>query len=263
MSPFYIFSKLFTYLVLPPGIFIILMLLASFWARKFRILLLTCSIIFYSLCTTYIADILLAPLEKPYNISLHVSSDTDAVVVLGGGSLQGASNLPLSDEATKRALWGMLIARKHALPLLFSGGGSNDIYPESAAFKETAEALKTHLFIDIPHAFSLSEKTFSIHTENKSLDTYENAKLSQHLFEKAGISHPRIYLVTSAYHMKRSALLFEHFGFRVIPAATAFKISTKQKDAWDYFPSMWALEKSYTALHEYAGLLSLKLRGIH
>jgi uncharacterized SAM-binding protein YcdF (DUF218 family) len=62
--------------------------------------------------------------------------------------------------------------------------------------------------------------------------------------------------------MKRSSVLYEHFGFNVIPAATAFKISTREKNGWDYLPNIWALEKSYIALHEYAGLLSLKLRGI-
>ena len=261
MSTFYILSKLFTYLVLPPGIFIFLLLVVSFLTRKFRIFFLTCSVIFYALSNTYIADILLAPLEKPYNTPLHVSS-VDAVVVLGGGHIQGSANLPLSDEANKRALWGMLIAKKQNLPLLFSGGGFNPNYSESDAFLDTSKDLSSCFSLEIPQSTKLSEKKFSLHVENKSLDTYENAKLSKQLFEEEGIAHPTIYLVTSAYHMKRAIALYEHFGFHVIPAATAFKISTKEKDMWDYLPNIWALEKSYTALHEYMGILSLKLRGI-
>lgn len=261
MSTFYILSKLFTYLVLPPGIFIFLLLIASFLTRKFRIFFLTCSVIFYGLSNTYCADILLKPLEKPYNVPLHVSS-VDAVVILGGGSLQGVANLPLSNEANKRALWGMLIAKKYNLPLLFSGAGTNKIYSESDAFKETIETLNTSFSLGISQSTSLLEKKFSLRVENKSLDTYENAKLSKRLFEEEGIAHPTVYLVTSAYHMKRSIVLYEHFGFHVIPAATAFKISTQAKDIWDYLPNMGALEKSFIALHEYMGLVSLKLRGI-
>ncbi|MDD2383387.1 MAG: YdcF family protein [Sulfurospirillaceae bacterium] len=204
---------------------------------------------------------LLTPLEKPYNVPLHVSS-VNAVIVLGGGHTQGSANLPLSDEANKRALWGMMIAKKYNLPLLFSGGGFNPNYSESDAFLDTTKDLATYLSLDMPLSTRLSIKKFSVFIENKSLDTYENAKLSQRLFEEEGITHPTIYLVTSAYHMQRSLTLYEHFGFHVIPAATAFKISTHEKDLWDYLPNIWAFEKSYTALHEYIGLLSLKLKGL-
>lgn len=103
---------------------------------------------------------------------------------------------------------------------------------------------------------------FGLYVEDKSLDTYENAKLSKKVLNDIGIYKPTIILVTSAFHMHRSKLLYEHFGFTVIPAATDFKLSQSPKNMWDYFPSMGALKKSYTALHEYAGILSLWLRGI-
>lgn len=101
-----------------------------------------------------------------------------------------------------------------------------------------------------------------MHVEDKSLDTYQNAEFSKVAFEKAGLKEPTIYLVTSAYHMKRSIRLYEHFGFKVIPAATNFKINHRAKDMWDYLPNAHSLYKSYIALHEYVGLLSLKVRGI-
>ena len=262
MSPIYILSKIFTYSVLPPSIFIIALFLASLYAKKFRLFFFTCSALFYALSNAYVADALLAPLEKPYNIPLQ-ESHVDALVILSGGSAKGASNLPLGDEAYKRAMWGLMIAKSHDLPLLFSGAGVNQDYSESDAFLDTIKELKTHLGIEIPTDKTLNQREFSLHVESKSIDTYENAKLSKAAFEKEGIEQPTIYLVTSAYHMRRSTKLYEYFGFQVIPAATGFKISSREKDAWDYLPSMWALERSYIALHEYAGLLSLKLRGIN
>lgn len=262
MTPIYIFSKVFTYSVLPPSIFIIALFLASLYAKKFRLFFFTCSALFYALSNTYVADALFSPLEKPYNAPLQ-ETRVDAVVVLSGGSIKGASNLPLGDEAYKRVMWGLMIAKSHDLPLLYSGAGVNQDYSESDAFLDTIKELKTHLGIEIPTDKTLKQREFSLHVESKSIDTYENAKLSKMAFEHDGIMQPTIYLVTSAYHMRRSTKLYEHFGFKVTPAATAFQMSTRVKDAWDYLPSIWALNKSYVALHEYAGLLSLKLRAIN
>lgn len=261
MSSLYIVSKLFTYLVLPPGIFILLFLIASFYVKKFKSLFLLFALSFYLLSNSYVADWLLRPLENPYNQTL-MSANANAVVVLGGGSIAGSSNLPLANDAYKRATWGLMIAKSQNLPLIFSGAGVYKTYTEADAFLNTMKQIETHLNIPLPQSKVFNAKEFSLHVEDKSLDTYQNAKFSKDLFEKAGISQPTIYLVTSAYHMKRSTLLYEYFGFKVIPAATDFKISNQPKDNWDYLPSIGALEKSYIALHEYAGLVSLKLRSI-
>lgn len=262
MNTLYILSKLFTYLVLPPGIFIVLFLVASLYAKRFRLFFLGNTIIFYLLSTTYVADWLLAPLEAPFNKPLEKQQSVDAVIVLGGGNTKGVANLPLSTDAYKRMMWGLMIAKSNNLPLLFSGGGVSQEYLESDAFLDSLKELKLYLEIPTPSSKSLSTKEFSLHVEDKSIDTYQNAELSKVAFEKAGLKEPTIYLVTSAYHMRRSIRLYEHFGFKVFPAATNFKINAKTKDEWDYLPNAHAFYKSYVALHEYMGLLSLRLRGI-
>jgi len=262
MSTVYLFSKMFTYLVLPPGIFILLFLLAGLYAKRFRLFFIANALLFYLFSTTYIADWLLAPLEEPYNKPLEKASSVDAVIVLGGGHAQGVANLPLSSDAYKRMMQGLMIAKTNNIPLLFSGGGVQKEYLESDAFLDSLREIKQSLEIATPSSKSLASKEFSLHVEDKSLDTYENAFFSKLAFEKAGLKTPTIYLVTSAYHMRRSIMLYEHFGFHIIPAATDFKISHNRKDMWDYLPNEFSFYKSYIALHEYAGLLSLKLRGI-
>lgn len=252
MSTIYIVSKLFTYLVLPPGIFIVMFLLASLYAKKFKAIFFLFAISFYLLSNSYVADWLLKPLEKPYNHKLDINKKADAVIVLGGGSIAGSANLPLANDAYKRAIWGLMIAKQTNLPLYFSGAGTYKQYTEAEAFMDSINEVKNNLGVD----------NISLHVETKSLDTYQNAKFSKQMFLSKGIEKPTIYLVTSAYHMKRSIKLYKHFGFNIIPAATGFKISNKPKTYWSYLPNIWAFNKSYTALHEYAGLLSLKLRGI-
>jgi len=248
----YIVSKLFTYLVLPPGIFILFLLFASFYAKKFKLLFLLSACCFYALSNSFVADKLLMPFEAPFNTTQKLSNKASAVIVLGGGSVQGSSNLPLSSDGYKRAVWGLMIANKTHLPLYFSGGGRSKLYTEADAFTQSIHELENNLNI----------KDIALHVENKSLNTYENAKFSKKLLEEEGINNPTIYLVTSAYHMKRAMKIYKSFGFSVVPAATDFKISTRIKDNWDYFPTMAAFKKSYLALHEYAGLFSLVLRGI-
>ena len=252
MNTFFIVSKLFTYLVLPPGIFILFLLLASFYAKKFKFIFLLSSFSLYALSNMFVADILLMPLETPYNVTLDKSRKADAIVVLGGGSIAGSANLPLSNDAYKRAIWALMIAKQTNLPLYFSGAGLYKKYTEADAFTDSVNEIKNNLHV----------KNISLHVENKSLDTYQNAKFSKQLLKKQGIENPTIFLVTSAYHMKRSIKLYRHFGFNVIPAATDFKISNIPKNNWDYFPNIGAFMKSYIALHEYVGLMSLYIRGI-
>ena len=252
MSSIYVISKLFTYLVLPPGIFIIILFLASFYARKFKAIFFLFALSFYLLSNSYVADWLLKPLESPYNKALATQTKADAVIVLGGGSVAGSANLPLANDAYKRAIWGLMVASSQDLPLYFSGAGTYKAYTEADAFMDSMNEIKTNLLV----------RDISLHVENKSLDTYQNAKFSKQMFLEQGIENPTIFLVTSAYHMKRAIKLYNHFGFTVIPAATGFKISSRAKTSWAYLPNMRAFKRSYTALHEYAGLLSLKLRGI-
>jgi len=248
----YIVSKLFTYLVLPPGIFIVMFLLASLYAKKFKAIFFLFALSFYALSNSYVADWLLKPLENPYNKPLHVDQKADAIIVLGGGSVAGSANLPLANDAYKRAIWGLMIAKQTNLPLYFSGAGTYQAYTEADAFMDSINEIKTNLQVD----------GVSLHVETKSLNTYQNAKFSKKMFLEKGIEKPTIYLVTSAYHMRRSIALYKYFGFKIIPAATGFKISNKPKTYWSYLPNIGALNKCYTALHEYAGLLSLVLRGV-
>lgn len=260
MSFYYLFSKLFTYLVLPPGIFIFSFLLASFYAKRFKSLFFLLSLSFYALSTPYVAKLLLQPLEKPFNTKVQETS-VNGIIVLGGGHIPDSSNIPLSSSAYKRALWGLMLAKQLDKPLLFSGAGLYD-YSESDAFLDSMKEIEKSLHVKIFSPNSLELKGFSVYVEDKSLNTYENAKYSKEFFERRGLTNPRVYLVTSAFHMKRSIKIYEHFGFEVISAATDFRTSS-QEPTFGWLPNMGSLSASYTAIHEYVGILSLVLKGIY
>ena len=61
--------------------------------------------------------------------------------------------------------------------------------------------------------------------------------------------------------MKRSIALFRYFHFKIIPKPVGFFYNPNY-DFWDIFPTEGNFHKSYKAIHEYFGILSLKIRGI-
>ncbi len=239
----YIISKLFTYIFLPPGIFIVIFILAGFFAKKFKWLFFLSALLLYLLSNKFIANMLLLPLE---NIHYKDNISPKAVVVLGGGT-NPRDILKASPDAFKREVYGLLLAKKYNLPFIFTGGGTK--INEAKNIKKDVNLITKTCGCKI--------KTYY---ENKSLDTYENAKYTARLFKKLHIKK-EIFLVTSAYHMKRSIALFKYFKFKIIPKPVGFFYNPIYS-FWDVFPMEKNLNKSYKAIHEYFGLFSLKLRGI-
>ncbi|HIE34810.1 MAG TPA: YdcF family protein [Campylobacterales bacterium] len=244
----YFVSKLFTYLFLLPGIFILGMFLASFFAKKFKKLLLFLASLFWFLSTDFAPYLLLKPLEyKSFPKSKDLAT---AVVVLGGGEVNGAKNLPLSSSCTKRVLYALMISNRKNLPLIFSG-------VEGASAKESIEQIDRAFSLGFRYSKDLKPKTFYI--ESKSKDTYENAKYIYQFF-KSKKERRSIYLVTSAYHMPRAYMLFKNFEFDISVAKTDFKTAKLKVDLWSFFPQMANFKNSYLAIHEYFGILSLLIR---
>jgi uncharacterized SAM-binding protein YcdF (DUF218 family) len=209
--------------------------------------------------TKYIGSLLLYPFEHDYDYPL-VEKKVDAIVILSGGYNGKRDNLPLSSSAFKRAMYGIMIAKKRDLPIIFSGAGKRE-YTESDAMRTTVKQLNKSLDLNLNETSTIEKNNFSISYEDNSLDTFENAALTKALFKQSDINNPKIYLVTSAFHMRRSEKLYKYFGFDVTTAATDFK-TAHHHSINSYLPSMGGLMMTYYALHEYAGivLLSFKLK---
>ena len=236
----YLLSKLFTYLFLPPGIFIIALFVASWYARKFKWLFFSLAVIFYLLSIKPIANLLLTPLES---ISFS-NTKADAVVVLAGGS-NYSGVIKAYPDAFKREFYAFYLAQNKNLPLIFTGGGKGK--------QSEADSAKS----DFKLLQKLSNSKLSIYYENKSLNTKQNAKFTAQLFKKLKLSK-NIYLVTSAYHMKRAIIYFKSVGFKVIPKAVNFKVE-KAYNFYDYLPNINNFKNSYLAIHEYIGILVAKI----
>ena len=114
----YLISKLFTYIFLPPSIFIWLLVLGGFLAKKFKPLFFGGAILFYLLSIKPITNLLLTPLET---IDI-AHKKGELVVVLSGGS-NPDDILKSAPDAFKRVTYGIVLAKTNNIPLLFTGGG--------------------------------------------------------------------------------------------------------------------------------------------
>ena len=244
----YVISKLVTAFFLPPGLFITMLLVGAYFFAKVRKFLLFLALFIWLLSNHFVAKALLEPLENmPFPTN---PKAPEAVVVLGGGYASKDPTLPLSASGTKRLLWGLKLAVQKNLPLIYTG------YENSYA-KKTLQTLIQAFNLPLQECDSLQKGCFII--EGRSKDTYENAKFTKKLFAS---KHPSIILVTSAFHMPRSYQLFSHSGFAITPSKCDYQLTSLTFKWRAVLPNMDELHKSYTALHEYLGLLSLKLRGI-
>ncbi|WP_456322695.1 YdcF family protein [Hydrogenimonas sp.] len=254
----YLVSKIFTALFLPPGLFVIILAILT-WATKgwVRRIVGASAIFLYLTSIHPVADKLLLPFEKPFR-NRPLPSKADAVVALGGGQLRG-DPIPLANESFKRAIYAVAIGKSLDIPVIVAGRGHGG-YDEFHALLDSLNTLQPILAHDIP----VSKKStghFSLIPETKSRDTYENVVFSQKIIGKDDCT---LIIVTSAYHMRRALMLFEHVGIhRVYPAAVNFYTNpSKSSYRWrDYLPSMWALFNSYRAMHEFFGIVKVKLRG--
>lgn len=138
---------------------------------------------------------------------------------------------------------GAVLARRTGLPLLLSGG---DIKPPGMS-------LAARMAVVLRDDFGLTPAWL----EERSKDTWENAAFSAEILRELGIK--RVYLVTNAWHMKRSLVAFRHFGIDAVPMASRFE-GNVEFDGSEFVPRVSAWLRSYYALHEWIGLIWYMVR---
>lgn len=254
-------SKLLTAFLLPPGIFVLLLLLVAFLKKSplRTILTGTFALVLYLLSMEPAADLLIRPLEDQYppfmleQFRAPGEIEVDALVILGGGTVanspeEGERGTSLGEESLKRSFYGARIYKQLSemstpLKVIPSGGKVFDVGqdPEAVAMSWFLEELG----VPIEH----------IQPEPNSRNTWQNA-----LYVVQRYDPRRILLVTSAYHMPRGVWSFQQLNVEVIPAPTDYKSDRYIPYSLEsYLPTLNSFACSYKALHEYLGLFLYKL----
>ena len=247
----YVVKLLYAWL-LPPGLFILLLLIAHILfvkTRRTRYYFLALAVM-YLLSITLVSDRLLKPLETYYaQPELSALRNADAIVVLGGGSVGGVKDFDGEGQAAadpaNRLLMGIRLHRALNIPIIVSGG-------QVFTYAGTEAEIEYRLLkgAGIGEAFILKEE--------RSRNTVENARYTKQLCEKMGMD--KVILVTSGYHLPRSVLIFEREGVPVIPYPTDYKTNRNFAiDAFSFTPSAEAVRTSAIAMKEYLGILAVKM----
>ncbi len=238
-------KKLITYTIIPPGIIIILLILAGIFLRKrLRILAIFLGVAIYLMSIEPVKDIFIIPLEDAYKVpSIEDVKTCDAYVVLGGGINENAPDLDgqgqLSNDSLPRVVEAYRLYMRHKVPIILSGG---KVYGK----KSEAEIAKRFLL-------SLGVDERHIITEDKSRDTKENALFVKEISEKKGIK--KVVLITSAFHMRRSVMLFKRYYPHVLPYPTGYRTSRSEYTAMSYMPMADNIHYIALSIKEYLGIV--------
>lgn len=236
--------------VLPPGLFVVLLLGLTVWLWRSRrrpaLVLLGVTLLLYLSMTPLIGDLLIGSLERQYEQPQKTPGDV--IVVLGGGASSGTPDMDgegnLYGSAANRLLTAVRLYRQTGLPILFSGG---QVFADSG--NEANIAKRQLIALGVPESDILAE--------NQSLNTEQNAINTAALMKAKGLSRP--VLVTSGFHMPRAMVLFKNAGLSPIAYPTDYATSRGGSlYPAKFSPSPGAMNNTGTALKEYLGLLAAR-----
>ena len=243
-------KKVLTPFLLPPGIFIFILMGTGLWLLfknhlKSALVNLGIALALWAFATGAVSHLLMHGLESKFQAPANPQGDV--IVLLGGGVYEGVPDFSgigaPSDEMLSRLVTPGRLQKKLNLPIIISGGS---VFPGRAS-----EAV-----IDKRFLVDLGVPADKIVMEENSRDTMENAQYVKVLCARHQFKQP--LLVTSAYHMERSVWSFARAGMNVTPYPANYRTSKDRKYSWnDFLPR--DMRDTYTALHEYLGLAYYKM----
>ncbi len=194
------------------------------------------------LSTPYVSQSLLASLGPAAVLPL---PEPEAIVILSADVELTAEPgvLDIGPLTLERERAGAALQRRTGLPVLVTGGIVNGPPPVGTLMGKS-----------MPSDFGVPVQWI----ESRSENTWENAQFSAPILRAAGVH--RVYLVTHAWHMRRSLYAFSRAGIDAVPAPVRL-------DPWptrrvlDFIPRASAWQRSYFALHEWIGLFAYRWRG--
>lgn len=251
----YAFTKIIQMLLLPPGVFLLLMVM-GFLIRKEcrtmgRLLIGSGFLSLYLVSISPVSFALMEPLERQYKplIVGKAPLHAEAVVVLAGGvrDLAWLNLAPQAAESSlERTVEGIRIHRATRLPLVLVGGSGD---PDKRAVSEADAMARTASGLGVPDA--------SIVVVGGVKNTLESAKA----LKRREVKGKRIILVTSASHMPRAAGMFRKLGFEVLPAPCGYRAEQRKRSTFSYLPNADCLLTSSRAFAEYISLAWYRMNG--
>ncbi|MCO6385800.1 ElyC/SanA/YdcF family protein [Aliihoeflea sp. 40Bstr573] len=201
---------------------------------------------------TSIGALMLHPLEDRFARPDPASERIDGIIVLGGG-FEGSVNLARGgyelNSSGDRFVETAVLARLFPNVPVVVSGGTGTIALEGEGDADTAPRLLNALGIDEGRLV----------LENRSRNTDENARFSRDMVSPQ--NGQTWLLVTSAFHMPRSVLLFEKAGFDVVPWPADYRTAGDETPGLAQDNAIDSLQNTAIAIREWIGLVAYRLTG--
>jgi uncharacterized SAM-binding protein YcdF (DUF218 family) len=254
---FFIFAKIFWFVVQPLGALLVLLVLAVIalllgWRRigtGFAVLAL---LVTFVSGWTSVGAMALHPLENRFERPSPPPDDIAGIIVLGG-FFEGAINLARGgyelNSSADRIVEAAVLARRYPQARVVVTGGSGSLLLDGEADGATAPRLLEALGIERGRMV----------LEDESRDTYENAVFTRDL---VGPQEGETWLlVTSAFHMPRSVMLFRRAGFDVVPWPVDYRTTGEDSLGLSRNNVVHTLQTTGVALREWIGLVAYWVTG--
>jgi len=241
-------------LLLPPGIFLLILLFA-WWLRNSRPRLARALFVIglggmWAISLPIVVEWSAKGIESIPPLAQSqwatLAQHADAIVILGSGRERNdpswGADIP-TGVALERMRYAARMAKASGLPVLVTGGLHYGEPPSEAAIM--AESLREDFGVTVRWQ------------EGESRTTWENAKLTAAILQPLGIK--RVVVVTQAWHMPRSVWSFEKAGFSVVPAPVGFLGVDNARPFGGWTPEARAVGQSGQLLNEAAGLVGYRL----
>jgi len=242
-------NKLLPVFVLPLGL-VVLLLLFALWRKKRWPVVVAVGLLYVS-STPFAGHRLIGWLESHYPaIPVAQVEPGDAVVVLGGifGPQVAPGLLPNLSESVERLEAGIVLVQAGKAPwLVFTGGripweGREKVEGEDSRAQAVQRGVAAEKILITPEVGNTFDEARAI-----------AALMKEHHWR-------RIILVTTGWHMPRSARLFRRAGVDCIIFPVDFRRDRRRPlTLLDFLPKAEALNNTETALREIYGNLFYRL----
>ncbi|MBN1183758.1 MAG: YdcF family protein [Bacteroidales bacterium] len=240
--------KILPFILLPLGLTFTLIIAGVVFRRRLFCFIGLAILLFSTMPVT--SDLVMRSVEGwKTRLPVKTMPEADAIVVLSSSRTLAPGNPPVSEwDDPDRFFGGIELFKAGKAPLIIFTGGwvpwRPDMEPEGLVLIRNASAS------GIPEDCLI--------TTGKVSNTAEEAEaVLEILRTRSGDkSQPRILLVTSAYHMRRSVMLFGRAGFDVNPFPVDFQVSAGERlSVFDFIPTGSSLRQTEIALREVYGYL--------
>jgi uncharacterized SAM-binding protein YcdF (DUF218 family) len=224
---FFIFSKVLSFLmnqILWILVFLLMALFSNNVKKKKKFLL-------WGILVLYIfTNSVLINLVSWYwdirDTTVQAGKKYSCAIVLGGFSSDDGRGGGFFNMAADRFIQGLRLQKMGVVDKILLTGGNGFLSPSS--YREADWAKQQYKDLQLPDSCLL--------IENQSRNTIENAAFTKQLLQTQKLKGPYL-LVTSAFHMRRSMMIFKKQGIEVIPYPCNFLTRSFSFSVEDLLPN--------------------------